>query len=714
MISTEISDFALCNMYKLSATLRGHDDDVRSLTALKDGSIVSGSRDSTVRIWCKNASGRFDTSIINFKSEGFVNSLETFTDHSTGEELIVSAGNDNLINLTNPQLYFDGNTNTANEYCFIGHEANICSLDVSGNFILSASWDCTAKVWNKDTGEVVYNLKGHENSVWSAKFVDGSKDEILTCGADRTVRKWKGNKQVKCIIAHEDVVRDLVILPNGDFITCSNDTTIKVWDGVTFENKAVLVGHQNFIYSLAVLPNGDLVSCGEDRSIRVWRDNQCIQIIILPCVSVWKVYALPNGDIVSGSSDSLARVFTREPSRYALETEQAEFLKELEGSSVSEAVADVDKEKLPGIEALNTNEAKVEGETRTVKTAVGTVELYQWTESKWNKIGQLVESSSSTGKQKQFYNGSFYDYVFNIDVEDGKPPLKLPVNVVDNPYEVAGKFLADNDLPHSYLQQIVDFILQNADGVKLDAPVKTNTVLPQREYLTFESTDVAKILNAFKKLNAKQSLQNQISENVETLYNCEDFDGIQGVAMKIVENWETEDKLLGFDILRAVITKLKPSELLFPIISSGLDEKGSTMKIEMMTIRILCNTFAAKPWGEQMMLDEDVFEIIFTPYLMKNLKVDTKFLPITVSTLLLNYSVLINKFQLIGMHEKAVKIIRELIKVSSIVNNVEASYRLLVAIGTLNYTKSIPDVDILVSTLYKDGDNRFRIIKSEI
>ncbi|TID31021.1 hypothetical protein CANINC_000382 [Pichia inconspicua] len=701
-------------MFKLSATLRGHDDDVRSVTALQDGSIVTGSRDSTVRIWRKDASEKFDTSVINFKSDGFVNTLATFTDENTGGELIVCAGNDKLINLTNPQLYFDGNINTANEYCLIGHEANICSLDVNGKFILSASWDCTARVWNKDTGEVVYILKGHENSVWSAKFINGSKDEILTCGADRTVRKWKGSKQVKCIIAHDDVVRDLIVLPNGDFITCSNDTSIKVWDGVTFETKAILVGHQNFIYSLSLLPNGDLVSCGEDRSIRIWRDNQCIQIIILPCVSVWKVFALSNGDIVSGSSDSIARIFTRESSRYASEIEQTEFMKSLEESSVSEAVADVNKEKLPGIEALQSKEAKVEGETRAIKTAVGTVELYQWTDSKWNKIGQLVESSSSSGKQKQFYNGSFYDYVFNIDVEDGKPPLKLPVNVIDNPYEVADKFLADNDLPSSYLQQIVDFILQNADGVKLDSPVNVNSVLPQREYLTFESTDIAKILNAFKKLNSKQNAENQISDNLETLYNCEDFNAIQDVSMRIIENWEIEDKLLGFDILRAIITKVKPNELLFPILRSGLDEKTSNIKIEMMTIRILINTFAAKTWGEQMMLDEDVFEIIFTPYLMNNLAIDSKFLPITVSTLLLNYSVLINKFQLIGMHDKVIKIIRELIKIPTIVNNVEASYRLLVAVGTLNYTKNMPDVEIIVSKLYKNDDARFKTVKGEI
>lgn len=700
-------------MYRLSSALKGHDDDVRSLTALSNGAIVSGSRDSTVRIWNKNNSNKYDTSIINYKSESFVNTLAICKSTATNEELIVSAGNDNLINLTNPNLYFDGTTNTANEYCLIGHEANVCNLDVNENLILSSSWDCTAKVWNMDNGEILYNLRGHENSVWAAKFINKSKDEFLTCGADRTIRKWKGNKQVKCIIAHDDVIRDLIVLPNGDFISCSNDMTIKVWDGITFEMKVILTGHQNFIYSLALLSNGDLVSCGEDRSIRVWRNNQCIQIIILPCISVWKVYVLPNDDIIAGSSDAMVRVFTKDPSRYASETEQALFLKELEDSTVSEAAADVNKEKLPSIESLDTNEPKIEGETRAVKTGKGTIELYQWNNSKWNKIGQMVESSTSN-KQKQFYKGSFYDYVFNIDVEEGQPPLKLPVNVVDNPYEVAENFLANYNLPSSYLQQIVDFILQNADGIKLDTTTNTNTILPQREYLTFEKSDISKLISAFKKLSTKQVPEYQLDDNLEMLYNCEDFKQIQKVALLIIKTWTGNDKLLGFDILRAIITKLQPNEELFPVIRTGLEDNGLSPKIQMMTLRILDNTFNAKSWGEQMMLDEDVFDIIFTPYLFANLNRDDKFLPITTCTLILNYSVLINKFQLSRFHVKILDIIRKLLQVPTIVNDVESSYRLLVAIGTLNYMKTIPDKEVLLQSFDRVGDARFNVVKKEM
>lgn len=47
-----------------------------------------------------------------------------------------------------------------------------------------------------------------------------------------------------------------------------------------------------------------------------------------------------------------------------------------------------------------------------------------------------------------------YDFVFSVDVEDGKPPLKLPYNRGEDPYVAATRFLAKNNLPSDYLEQV--------------------------------------------------------------------------------------------------------------------------------------------------------------------------------------------------------------------------------------------------------------------
>lgn len=696
-------------MYRLSTSLVGHDDDVKTLAVVDNNCIVSGSRDSTVRIWNRsgNESKDFDSSIINHKSEKFINSLAIYKNSELSNgPLIASAGNDNIITLTDINSNFLDADKT--EYYLVDHRANVCSLDVLNDLIISGSWDSTAKVWNGKDG-VLFDLKGHENSVWSAKFL--SPNEFITCGADRTIRKWKGDKEVKKIIAHDDVIRDLLLLPNGDFASCSNDSSIKIWDINTLECKATLLGHQSFIYSLALLSNGDIVSCGEDRSVRIWRHNQCIQVITLPCISIWKVAILNNDDIITASSDSIIRIFTRNESRFAKKNEFLSFQKELEDSSVSESVlSNINKDTIPGMESLNDNlnEPKIEGETKLIKSGNNNIDIFQWTENKWIKIGTIVDSSSSN--QKQFYKGDSYDYVFNIDVEDGKPPLKLPVNISDNPYEVAETFLADNELPYSYLQEIVNFIMQNAEGISLEDNKTKSSILPQREYLKFDEFNQNKFISAFNKLNDKQPIEKRIDKNFGALLYCEDFNLIHQIALEIIENWDEKSKLIAFDLLRSIITKIKPSENLFPIISSGL--KSNDSKIQMMTIRILINTFSAKGWGEQIMLDEDMLDLIFTDSLYENLTKDNKFLPVTVTTLILNLSVLINKFQLLKFYSKLIPIIERICLEKNINENEEASYRLLVGIGTLNYTKQINNKSFL--DLFTETSERIKAIKKEI
>ena len=95
----------------------------------------------------------------------------------------------------------------------------------------------------------------------------------------------------------------------------------------------------------------------------------------------------------------------------------------------------------------------------------GGVVAYTWVEdgdkSHWEKVGDVLGSTDKTSQDKTMYEGKPYDFVFTVDVEDGKPPLKLPYNKGDDPYQAAHNFLAKNMLPSSYLEQVVDFVLKN-------------------------------------------------------------------------------------------------------------------------------------------------------------------------------------------------------------------------------------------------------------
>lgn len=69
--------------------------------------------------------------------------------------------------------------------------------------------------------------------------------------------------------------------------------------------------------------------------------------------------------------------------------------------------------------------------------------------------------------RKQLYQGQEWDYVFDVDLGGGAPMLKLPYNANENSFAAAQRFLYANELPLSYIDQIADFIEQNAGGVKV-------------------------------------------------------------------------------------------------------------------------------------------------------------------------------------------------------------------------------------------------------
>jgi phospholipase A-2-activating protein len=50
-----------------------------------------------------------------------------------------------------------------------------------------------------------------------------SETNIITAGADKTVRLWENGKQVAVLKGHTDCVRGLCRLPNGLFASCAND-----------------------------------------------------------------------------------------------------------------------------------------------------------------------------------------------------------------------------------------------------------------------------------------------------------------------------------------------------------------------------------------------------------------------------------------------------------------------------------------------------------
>lgn len=448
--------------------------------------VLTGSRDRRAIVWHRSSSNRFTAAAELGNHDGFVNACALLRSDAS---YAITAGQDKII-YAYQLLTADGQVSVQLDSkssepqptrTLIGHEDNVCALDVGphGQYIVSGSWDKTAKVWRN--WECVATFKGHQQSVWAVLAVD--HDRVLTASADKTIRLWSIAQPAKPLAVfggHTDAVRGLTLLEGGEsFASCGNDGNIHLYSlhgAALSEDKPiqpvqVLSGHTSFVYSLATVPGGrgELVSAGEDRSVRVWRDGALVQTITLPAISVWSVAVLGNGDVVCGASDATARVFTRDAARVA----DDESLKAYEHAISTQAlnatqVGDIKKEDLPGAEALAQPGSK-EGQTKMVKNG-DVVEAHQWSAAsqQWVKIGEVVGGVGSG--QKKLHEGKEYDYVFDVDIADGVPPLKLPFNLSENPYAAAQRFLEKNDLPQQYIDQVVKFIETNTQGVSLGGP----------------------------------------------------------------------------------------------------------------------------------------------------------------------------------------------------------------------------------------------------
>jgi len=92
------------------------------------------------------------------------------------------------------------------------------------------SKDTTIIIWNTTNWQVIFKLKGHNNTVSTLVLLN---NEIFASASwDRTIIFWNiltGNKIKTLLNAHDDQIWSLEKLENGLFASGSKDHTIKIW-----------------------------------------------------------------------------------------------------------------------------------------------------------------------------------------------------------------------------------------------------------------------------------------------------------------------------------------------------------------------------------------------------------------------------------------------------------------------------------------------------
>ncbi|KAF2834954.1 ubiquitin homeostasis protein lub1 [Patellaria atrata CBS 101060] len=730
--------------FKLSASLQGHEDDVRGVSFPDPKVVLSASRDATVRLW-KLLSSSPPTYDCTLSSHGsaFINAVAYVpSSDKFPDGLIVSGGKDTIIEVRQPGRQPSENADAL----LLGHAANVCALDVSadGRTIVSGGWDAEARIWTVGQWEGSIVLQGHEGSVWAVLAYD--RETIITGCADRQIRMFHpSGKLVRSIRGGPDVVRALCKLPHkhpstANFASAGNDAVIRLW---TIQGKEVgqLHGHENFIYSLGVLTTGEIVSSSEDRTARIWNNNQCIQTITHPAISVWSIsVCAENGDIATGASDRIVRVFSRSPDRQADPPTIQAFEDSVKASSIpQQAVGNINKEQLPGPDFIQRKSGTKDGQVQMIQETNGNVSAYQWSSSSqtWINVGTVVDAVGSSGR-KISYQGQDYDYVFDVDIEDGKPALKLPFNLSQNVWDVARKFIADNELPITYLDQVANFITTNTQGASLgpsssqqqvpgsdpwgtgsryrpgevDAPssqqkeASAPKLLPQTSFLEITSANLPVIEKKIRELNSQLLEQGRkdislnpsdlddLAATIKQLQQSRPGNPSTGItsgidiAIRIATTWPVEKRIPGLDLLRLFAaatpnlytrTSSDDKTIVDLLASAGVFEPQAPPNHTMLAIRALVNLFNT---DEGRLIADGEFDKIYAlvePF--AKAESPNKNSIIAIATLFINYAVLMK-----GPTENADRALTLLDALTGIVNStkdLEALYRALVGAGTL-------------------------------
>ena len=195
-----------------------------------------------------------------------------------------------------------------------GHLATIHSISFSpdGKYIITASEDGTAKLWEVSTGRAIRTF---ENVGTNASYSPSGK-HIATSSADY-VELWNVStgRIRRTFRGHSDYINSLSFSPDGQYLaTGSSDKTAKLWDIKTGEAVYTFTGHDWQVKFIAFSPDGKYLATADANTIRLWslRTGKLHRIFDWKppfSISRGNIIFTPDGKYVVSTNDKLSIKF---------------------------------------------------------------------------------------------------------------------------------------------------------------------------------------------------------------------------------------------------------------------------------------------------------------------------------------------------------------------------------------------------------------------
>ena len=292
----------------LRAILPGHEGGVWALQ-YEGNTLVSGSTDRSVRVW--NIADARETQVFRGHTST-VRCLQIVAPVRVGENsegkpimmpkqpLIITGSRDSTLRvwkLPRPDdpVFIQAENEADADDCpyfvrtLTGHQHSVRAIAAHADTLVSGSYDCSVRVWKISTGETIHRLTGHTAKVYSV-VLDHERNRCISGSMDNMVRIWDLNTgSLKYTLEGHTSLVGLLDLNCDKLVSAAADSTLRIWDPESGQCKATLSAHTGAITCFK--HDGQKVISGSDRTLKLWniKTGECIKDLLSDLSGVWQV-----------------------------------------------------------------------------------------------------------------------------------------------------------------------------------------------------------------------------------------------------------------------------------------------------------------------------------------------------------------------------------------------------------------------------------------
>jgi len=157
---------------------------------------------------------------------------------------------------------------------FPGHtnHINISAFSPDGRYVMSGSHDGSMKVWNIETGKEISSFNGNSGVVIAVASSPDNKYALLAAG--KIIKIWNigTGKEIMTLDKHADKVNSAVFSPDGKYLLSgSSDGTMRLWEVSNGKEVRVFEANNQNVNSVAFSPDGKYALSGSwNDTMRLW------------------------------------------------------------------------------------------------------------------------------------------------------------------------------------------------------------------------------------------------------------------------------------------------------------------------------------------------------------------------------------------------------------------------------------------------------------